>query len=183
MLDILLSPDYIIFTIIGVIISYFIVKKLFKNMLYYAIVKRFVNKSKRLRKKKYNGLMLVEYTKQKRKKNTNSYKKLKRRAKRKVKKYFIYKIDELPRIVKYTQSKLLKKSRKRLTIIIKNERKTVKKFYLTIGVKPILQLTDTYQCLDEMIQFFHHLPDAILADKDYDIFLDHEGILITYKIS
>ena len=152
-------------------------------MLYYLSIKRYVNKSKRLRKKKYNGLKLVEYTAKKRKKNTNNYKKLKRRAKRKVKKYFQYKIDELPRIVKYAQGKLLKKSRKRLAIIVKNERKTLKKFHLTIGVKTILQLTNSYECLDEMILFFHHLPDAILADKDYDIFLDNEGILITYKIS
>ena len=41
---------------------------------------------------------------------------------------------------------------------------------------------DTYECLDEFIQYLHNLPEAILNREDYDIYIiDHMNRLIELK--
>ena len=41
---------------------------------------------------------------------------------------------------------------------------------------------DTYECLDEFIQYLHNLPEAILNREDYDIYINDHDVSIGYKI-
>ncbi len=67
-------------------------------------------------------------------------------------------------------------------IIVKNERKTLKKIKMKKGMKQLIEITNKYECLDEVIAFMHNLPEAILEDQDYDIFVSEADIMITYVI-
>ena len=120
--------ENLIYAMVGTVIVLFIFIRLLKTAKIYLGTKSYVRKSKRLRKKKYNGILLIEKIKKKRKKNTNEYQKLKGRGKKHVKKYFNYKLEELPVITKYSYGKLLRRSKKKLIIIVRNERKTLKSF-------------------------------------------------------
>lgn len=177
----LIQENLLISVFIGVIIV-FILFRMFKTMRMYLGAKSFVKKSLKLDKKKFNGLTLVEKTAKKRKKNTNSFKKLRGRAKKWVRKYLTHKFDQLPIVTKYSRGKLFKRSRNRLIILVKNERKTIKKISTKKGQKMLIDLTNKYECLDEVVTFLHHLPNAILNEEDYDIFFGEEGLILTYQI-
>ena len=184
MLDTIIQfyTDNLLYAAIGTIIALFIIFRLFKTARIYLGTKSYVRKSKKLRKKKFNGILLTDKIKKKRKKNTNEFSKLRGRGKKLVKKYFNYKLEELPVITRYSYGKLLKRSKKKLMIIVKNDRKTLKKINMKKGLKNLIQVTNKYQCLDEVIHFLHNLPDAILEQQDYDIYVGEEEISIGYVI-
>ncbi|MBN2604430.1 MAG: hypothetical protein JXR62_01245 [Bacilli bacterium] len=163
-------------------VMYMILYRSYKTARIYVAAQSYVKKSKKLRKKKYNGILLVENIQKKRKKNTNSFQKLKRRAKNQVRKYFNYKLEELPVIRKYSYGKLLKRNNKRIVIIIRNEKKILKKIYMAKGLKHLIDATNKYECLNEMILFLHNLPDALLEKQDYDIYLNEQEVLIGYDV-
>lgn len=167
---------------IGTVVVLYLIFRIFKTASIYLGTKRYVKKSKRLRKKKFNGIILTDKIKKKRKKNTNEYSRLKGRGKKFVKKYFIYKLEELPVITRYSYGKLLKRSKKRLLIIVKNESRTIKKIKMKKGLKNLIQVTNKHKCLDELISFLHNLPEAILEQQDYDIYVGEEDISIGYLI-
>ena len=50
------------------------------------------------------------------------------------------------------------------------------------SVKSVIDVTNKYSCLDEMITFLHNLPEAILEKQEYDIYAGDEDIMITYQI-
>ena len=174
--------ENLLYAAIGTIVVLFIVFRLFKTARIYLGTKSYVRKSKKLRKKKFNGIKLTEKIEKKRKKNTNTYQTLKGRGKKLTKKYFNYKIEELPVITRYSYGKLLKRSKKRLIIIVKNDHKTIRKIKLKKGLKNMIQLTNKYSCLDEFIHFLHNLPEAILEQQDYDIYVGDEDVSIGYII-
>lgn len=168
--------------IIGTVVLLFIISRFIKTAHIYLNAKSYVKKSKRLRKKKYNGNLLVEKIQNKRKKNTNSFHKLKRRGKNLVRKYFEYKLEELPVIRKYSYSKLIKRTNDKIVIVVKNEKKTILKFRLKNNIKKFIEITDKYDCLDDLILFLHNLPEALLEQQDYDIYLSDQDITIGYDI-
>jgi len=174
--------DNLIIVSIGSFVISMILYRLYKTALMYLGAKSYVKKSKKWRKKKYNGIQLVDKIRKKRKKNTNSYHKLNRRGKNLVRKYFNYKLEELPVIRKYSYGKLLKRNNKRLVILIRNEKKVLKKIYMAKGLKNLIDATNKYNCLDDMILFLHNLPDALLEQQDYDIYLNEQEVLIGYDI-
>lgn len=184
MLDTIIQfyTDNLIIALAVTLVIILIITRLFKTASIYLGTKRYVKKSKRLRKKKYSGLVLTEKIKKKRKKNTNTYKKLRGRGKKLTKKYFTYKIEELPVITRFSYGKLLKRSKKRIFIIVKNERRTLKKIKMKKAFKSFIQITDKYECLDEFIHFLHNLPEAILEQQEYDIFVGDEDLSIGYVI-
>ncbi len=168
---------------IGVaLVVLFIVFRIWKTIRIHLGSKRYVKKSKKLRKKKFNGIQLVDKVQKKRKKGTNSYNKLKGRGKKRVKKYFVYKLEELPIVTRFSYGKLFKRSSDKLVIFARNERKIVKKVGVRKGLKNLIDMTNKYQCLDEMIHFLHNLPEAILDQQDYDIYLSDQDISIGYMI-
>lgn len=154
----------------------------FRSASVYFGAKGYVKKSNRLRRKKYNGLTLIEFTEKKRKRNSNSYAKLRRRSKTKVEAYFKYKEEELPGITNYANSKLLKRNRKKIVIFVSNGRKKIKKIYMKKSWKKFVELTNKYDCLDELIQYLHNLPEAILNHQDYDIYIGDHDVSIGYEI-
>lgn len=172
-----------IYISIGVtLVILFIFFRLWKTIRIHLGSKRYVRKSKKLRKKKFNGIQLVDKVQKKRKKGTNSYNKLKGRGKKRVKKYFVYKLEELPIVTRFSYGKLFKRSSDKLIIFVRNEKKIVKKVGIRKGLKNLIDMTNKYQCLDEMIHFLHNLPEAILEQHDYDIYLSDQDISIGYMI-
>ncbi len=167
--------------IVGAVVI-FILFRLFRTARMYLGMKSYVKKAKKQDRKKFNGLVLVDKISKKRKKETNAFNKLRGGAKKKVRKYLTHKFDELPVFTKYSHGKLLKRSKEKLIIIIKNERKTLRKIRMKKSIKQVIDVTNKYQCLDEMITFLHNLPDAILDQQEYDIYAGDEDILITYAI-
>ena len=77
---------------------------------------------------------------------------------------------------------MFRRSSDKLVIFARNERKIVKKVGVRKGLKNIIDITNKYQCLDEMIHFLHNLPEAILDKQDYDIYIDEQDISIGYMI-
>ncbi len=177
-----LAMENLLYTGIAVVVILFIIFRMIKTFRIHLGAKKYVRKSRKLRKKKFNGIILVDKTQKKRKKETNSYNKLKGRGKKKVKKYFVYKIEELTVITRYSYGKLFKRSSDKLIIFARNERKIVKKVGVRKGLKNLIDITNKYQCLDEMIHFLHNLPEAILDKQEYDIYIDEQDISIGYMI-
>ena len=177
-----LAMDNLIYTGIILNVVGFIISRMWKAYRIHLGTKKYVKKAQKLRMKKWNGIQLVDKIHKKRKRGTNSYIKLKGSGKKLVKKYFSYKRKELPVITKYSYSKLLKKSSDKLIIYIRNERKIIKKVNIKKGVKNIIDLTNKYHCLDEMIHFLHNLPDALMDQRDYNIYINERNISIGYMI-
>ena len=177
----IITDNLIVSVFVGVILLIIFIR-LIRTARMYLGAKSFVKKARKLDKRKYNGLTLVEKTSKKRKKNTNSFKKLKGRSKKWVRKYLTHKFDELPIITKYSRGKLFKRSNNRLILHVKNEKKTIKKISMKKGMKQLIEISNKYECLDEIITFLHHLPEAILNEQEYDIFLGEEGLLLTYQV-
>lgn len=156
--------------------------RMFKSISIYFGAKGFVKKSNKLRRKKYNGTTLVEYTEKRRKKNTNTYNKLRRKGKNKVEAYFKYKQEELPGITNYANGKMLKRNRQKLVIFVSNGQKKIKKIHMKKAFKDFVELTNKYECLDELILYLHNLPNAILNHQDYDIFVGEKEVAIGYEL-
>jgi len=175
--------DNLLIAILTTLVVIFILFRLFKTAKIYLGAKSYVKKSKKLRKKKYSGIILAEKIQKKRKKNTNCFSKLSRRGKNLVRKYFNYKYEELPVITKYAHGKLLKRSHNTLQLLVRNDKKVLMKAPMKKGVKKLIDITNKFMCLDEVITYLHNLPEAILAQQDYDILIGDEGISFGYKIS
>lgn len=179
---IVLNWQLIVGGILLLLIVYLFIRRLIRTARMYLGAKNFVKKSKKLRKKKFNGFQLVDSIKNKRKRNTNSYEKLRRRAKRKVLKYINYKAEELPTFARYSYGKLLKRASDKLLIIFRGEKRTLEKISIKKVPKQLLEATNKYDCLNELIIFLHGLPQAILDKKEAHIFVREDDIQITYLI-
>jgi hypothetical protein len=173
--------NYIIASVITSIVI-FILYQLLRSANRYLDIRASVKKSKRLRKKKFNGIYLTEKLQKKRKKHTNSFQKLKGKGKKLTKQYFTYKMSELHAVTKYSYGKLFKKTNKNLIIVVKHGKKTLQKFKIKKSLRNMIQVTNKYDCLDEFINYLHNLPEAILEKQDYDIFVGIEGISIGYIV-
>lgn len=177
----LYMENYIVASIALSIITY-LLYRLLKTANRYLDTKSYVKKTKRLRKKKFNGIQLTEKLRKKRKKHTNSYQKLKGSGKKLTKKYFTYKMAELPAVTRYSYGKIFKTSNKKLIIVVKNGKRTIQKIKMKKGLRNMIQLTNKHNCLDEFIHYLHDLPEAILDQQDYDILVGVEGVSISYVI-
>lgn len=164
---------------IGLLIVFLIIRSI-KHMHFYMSSARYARKARRLRKKKYNGVFLVDKLKKRRKKHTNNFKKLKRKGKKLTKKYLEYKAEELPILTKYIHSKVLKASRRELLIVAMHGTKTKKKYKLKKGAKQFINIIDTYDCLDQFLVFLHELPDAMASDMDLNFYLEADDVTISY---
>jgi septum formation topological specificity factor MinE len=165
-----------------VIVVLFILFRSIRTARMYLGAKSYVKKARKLDKRKFNGLDLVSKTARRRKRDSNSFNKLRGRAKKWVRRYFSHKMDELPIITKFSRGKLFKRSNNRLIIIVKNERKTIKKITMKKAQKELLNLTNKYECLDEMITFLHNLPEVILDDQEYDVYIAGDELVLSYII-
>lgn len=170
-----------VFLIIAFIVILVIIR-LFNRMRINAGAKSYIKKASKLRRKKFNGPDLIEYTTHKRKGGSNTYKKLKTNAKGKVEKFFQYKEEELPALVNFMYAKRKKKNKKKLVVFVTNGQRKMIKIGLGKTVKEFIQVSNKFDCLDELIRFLHDLPNAILKQKDYDIYIPEHEVSIGYEI-
>ncbi len=163
-------------------IAIIIIIRLFNNVRIFFGAKSYVKKASKLRRKKYNGLILVESTKKRRKKNSNSYQKLKHKPKSLVEKYFKYKEDELPGMRNYARGSAFRRNKEKLYIYVSNGKKQIMKFSMKKATKKFIDVTNKYNCLDEVVVYLHHLPEAILKHEEYEIFISDADVSIGYQI-
>lgn len=171
-----------LYTLIALVVIGFIIFRLFKSAHIYLGSKSYIRKAKKLDRKKYNGLQLIDKIRNKRKRDTNSFNKLRGKSKKLVRNYFSHKVEELPVMTKYSYGKLLKRSKDTLLIVVKTESKTLRKMSMKKGLRKLIEATNRYECLDELINFLHNLPEAILEQQDYDIYVGDQDLLITYQV-
>jgi hypothetical protein len=164
------------------IIVYLIGKRLIHTAKAHLGMKKFVKESIKKDRKKFNGLKLVEQVKRKRKRHSNSFQQLRMRGKRLVRQYFTHKTQELPVFVRYARGKLLKRSRSSLRILVKQDKRTLGKYPIKQGVKHLIECANEHECLNELITFLHHVPDAILEQRPYAIDVPSSDTFITYQI-
>lgn len=177
-----LAIDNILYTVLITVIGGFLIIRIFKTARMYLGAKQYVRKATKLDKKKFNGMMLIDKTQRKRKRGSNSYNKLRRGSKNKVIRYFEHKLEELPVLCRFKHGKLFKRSKREVIIIIRRNKKVLKKITSKKNLKTLIQVTNKYECLNEMIIFLHNLPEAILEEQEYDIYIGEDDIQITYKL-
>lgn len=170
-----------IFIIIGFIVLLVIIR-IYNTIRIDKGAKSYIKRASKLRRKKFNGPDLIEYTAHKRKGGSNTYKKLKSNAKSRVEKFFQYKEEELPAIVNYVHSKRKKNNKKKLVVFVSNGQRKMIKLRIGKTVKEFIHLTNKFECLDEFIRFLHDLPDAILKQKKHDIYIPEYEVSIGYEI-
>ena len=73
-------------------------------------------------------------------------------------------------------------SRRQLLIVVYQDNKTKKKYKLKKGAKQFINIIDTYDCLDQFIEFLHKLPDTMLNDEDLEFYIEEHNILIGYTL-
>jgi len=144
--------------------------------------KSYITKANKLRRNKFNGPELVEFTATKRRRGSNTYRKLKGKAKSRVDRFFQYKEEELPAIVNFSHGKKGKNSKKKLIIFITNGQKKMLKIRAGKTTKDFINLTNKFECLDQLIQFLHNLPEAIMNRQEYDIYIPEHEVSIGYQI-
>lgn len=174
--------DYIVPIVLGLIILFLLIKRLNKTAKMYLGMKKYVKQAIKLDRKKFNGLQLVDKIKRKRKRHSNSFQQLRGRAKRLTRKYFAHKVEEIPVFTRYTHGKLFKRSKHKIAIYVKQGKKTQEKIYMKHGVKRLIETTNKQHCLDEMITFLHYLPDAIIEQRAYDIYIEATDMSISYQV-
>jgi len=153
----LIIKDHLLVSIIIGIVLLFIIYRIIRSLHFYMSSSKYARKAKRLRKKKYNGVLLVEKIRKRRKKNTNNFKKLNRKGKKLTKKYLDYKAEELPIIAKYADSKVLKSSHRQLLIVVYQDGKTKKKFKLKKGSKQLVKTIHQYYRYLRLFRSIHRV--------------------------
>lgn len=181
-IDTLFSNEYILYTILGLLLLLFILNLVIRRCWFKYKSNRYLAKAQKLREKKFNGIELVKTTQDKRRKHTNCYKRLKGSAKKKVEHYLDYKSKELPNVFNFVENHSLKPSKKILYIVFKSDQKILSKQPIEIGYRQLIKNSDKYDCLDQIILFLHHLPEALLAEKEYDVYIEDEDMIITYEV-
>lgn len=156
--------------------------RIINNMRIDAGAKSYIKRANKLRRKKFNGQDVIEYTSYKRKGGSNTYKKLKNNAKSRVEKFFQYKEEELPALVNFSHGKRKKKNKKKLVIFVTNGQRKMIKIGLGKSIKEFIYLTNKFECLDELIKFLHNLPEAILNHQEYEIYIPEHEVTLGYEI-
>lgn len=174
--------DNIIPVLLIAIILYLLVRRLYKTARQHLGMKSYLKSAEKLDRKKFNGIELVDKIRRKRKRHTNTFKHLRGRAKKRVRQYFTHKSEELPVVVRYAKGKMFKRSRNRLIITITDGRKTLKKTNFKKGIRPLIEVTNEYECLDEMVAFLHYLPQVLLQHDEYDMPIGNIDASISYYI-
>jgi hypothetical protein len=168
--------------LVGLLCFVLLIWRLFNTVRIYSGAKSYVKKTNKLRRKKYNGPDLLNFIEKKRKKGTNTYKNLRNRAKVRVEDFFQYKESELPGITNYSHGGMFKRSNKKITIFVSNGKKKISTIRMKKASKQFMDLANKYNCLNELIQYLHNLPEAILNQQEYDIYVNEFDVSIGYEI-
>lgn len=172
------NPVFVVIAFIFILV----IIKVINNIRINQGAKSYIKRANKLRRKKFNGPDLIEYTAMKRRRGSNTYRRLKGNAKSKVDKYFQYKEEELPALVTFSYGKKRRKTRKKLVIYLTNGHHKIIKIKMGKTVKELVNLSNKFECLDEIIRFLHNLPDAILNKKEYSLYIPEHEATLGYEI-
>ncbi len=168
----------IVAMIIGAVFAFIVLGMISKRLL----LRRFVKKHRRLAKKKFNGELLLDKIANKRKSEENTYKQLRGSAKKKVKKYFDFKVKQLYFTAMQASKTTFRIKRKRCLIKIVDVERGKEKRENYDSAKLFIKLSNKYSCLDELILFLDELPAYILEKQDFEYKIEESGTLLTYEI-
>jgi hypothetical protein len=163
-------------------VFYLIVKRTIKTIKRFISSKQILKKSKSLDQKKFNGITLANKLYTQKQRLTNTFDALSKRKKRSVSNYLTYKTKELEAIINSIYGGVIKRSNKKIKIIILKDNKIIGKLIIKNTIENIIHFCNKYHCLNELIIFFHHLPTAILESSEYEIEVPTTDYIITYQI-
>ena len=169
---------------LGVVIVIFIIAALTNSLRYSSRYKGFYRRLDKTINKKYNGNLLIEnivnlYSKD----QTNTYKSLKSKGKRKVKKYFDYYIKNIPEQVMLKSFTSSDKNKNQITIILLDEYdKVLYRWDKSKKLKGLIKACNKYQMLNAYIAFLYELPLNIHEGAPYR-FTNHDNdYILSYEI-
>lgn len=139
----------------------------------------------KIKEKKYNANVIIDQlynnyiTDQ-----TNTYERLKKKGKKKVKKYFAFYQKELDELVNLKSNISPNKNKNKLIIEFKKEdNQVVGKFFIQQKFKKLRKQIDNYQLLFDMIAYVYELTGFIRQEKPYHLENHDNHYIITYRIS
>ncbi len=175
-----------LYLVVGVvaILLLILIAALINRGKYQARFNAFYKKMDRTITKKQNGNVLIEqllnnYTLD----NTNTYKSLKGKGKRKVKQYLEYFAKNLPELVIYKSFISPDKNKNQLVIIFIDENdKLLYRWDKSKKIKGMIKAVNKYQMLNPLIAFLSELPLNIKEGAPYR-FVNHDNdFCLTYDI-
>ena len=174
----------IILIAIGVIVVFIIIAALANSGKYASRYKSFYRKMDRTINKRFNGNLLnEEIINNFAKDQTNTYKSLKAKGKRKVKKYFEFYVKQVPEQVLLKSFTTSDKTKNQIVLLLLDDNdKVLYKWYKKRKVAGILKAANKYQMLNAFVGFFYELPINIHEGAPYR-FVNHDNeYVLTYKI-
>lgn len=179
-----LKLETIILIAVGLIVVVIFIAALTNSAKYAARYKRYYKKMDKTITKRYNGNLLNEdivnlYARD----QTNTYKSLKGKGKRKVKKYLDYYVKAIPEQVILKSFTTSDKHKNQVVILLLNDNDKVQyRWYNKRKTKGIIKAANKYQMLTSYIAFLFELPLNIHEGAPYR-FKNHDNeFVLTYQI-
>ncbi len=169
----------VVFILLMILIAIFVNKGKYESRL-----KRFYRKTEKIINKKYNGNLLNEeiintYAKD----QTNTYKSLKGKGKKKVRKYFEYYRKTVPELAMLKSFVSPDKNKNQIVILLLDDfDKVVYRWDSSRKVKGFIKASNKYQMLTSYIGFLFELPLYIFEGAPFR-FTNHDNdYVLTYQI-
>ncbi|MBN2540676.1 MAG: hypothetical protein JXB08_04030 [Bacilli bacterium] len=180
--------DWDLVTVIGIVVGAIVVIVILALLInsgkYAARYKNFYRKMDKTINKRYNGNLLNEdivnlYAKD----QTNTYKTLRGKGKKKVKKYFDYYTKNIPELVMLKSFTSSDKNKNQVVFLLLDEYDKVQyRWYSKRKTKGIIKTCDKYQVLTTFVGFLYELPLNIHEDAPFR-FTNHDNdYVLTYQI-
>lgn len=179
-----LSWAVIILIAVGVIVVFVFIAALTNSSKYASRYKKFYRKMDKTINKRFNGNLLNEeiinsYARD----QTNTYKVLKGKGKRKVKKYLEYYVKNIPEQVILKSFTTSDKAKNQVVILLLDDNdKVLYRWYKKRKVKGIIKACNKYQMMNAYLGFLYELPLNIHEGAPYR-FVNHDNdYVLTYSI-
>ncbi len=170
--------------VVGAIVVIVILALLINSGKYAARYKNFYKKMDKTINKKFNGNLLNEdiinlYAKD----QTNTYKTLRNKGKKRVKKYFDYYVKNLPELVMLKSFTSSDKNKNQIVILLLDEYDKVQyRWFNKRKTKGIIKTCDKYQMLTTFVGFLYELPLNVHEGAPFR-FTNHDNdYVLTYQV-
>ncbi len=174
----------IIFGAVGAIALIILIAVMINKGKYAARYKHFYKKMDKTINKRYNGNLLNEtIVNSLVKDNTNTYKSLKSKGKRKVKKYLDYYWKNLPELVFLKSFSSADKKKSQLVILFLNDmNKVVYRWDKSKKVRGLIKAVNKHQMLMPIIGYLFELPIHVNEGLPYRMTNHDNGLVISYDV-
>lgn len=179
-----LNWTMIIIVAVGVIAFLIFLAIMINKGKYAARYKRFYKKMDKAITKKFNGNLLNEtLINSLTKDNTNTYKSLKGKGKRQVKKYLEYYTKNLPELVFLKGFISADKKKNQLVILFLNEMdKVVYRWEKSRKTRGFIKAVNKYQMLTPLIGFLYELPIHVNEGVPFRMTNHDNGLVLSYDV-